>query len=586
MGKVKVPTVGLAGKLVDELRLQEVELCRAQARRAELMVEFSGVRRELDQQRIADRAAVGADARFKAGEFAALEISLALLTSKYVAQRILAMTRRVQAECPDAWDAWLAGEIDQDKVVRINRALRRLVHASSKQLLNATVVEVAVHQTPELLGRWLNQFIARVEPEEQNERLRRSIQDRYASVRPDVDGMSFLSALMSAVDAAAIDRILAALAAAAPPGDTRTMAQRRSDALVDMLCGRISNGCHVRWDTNDDADDDLDDPIGGDVIDDETVADADSRGTASNDDINGCGRAAGGDVECPAARDEVDCCGSAAGGDVDCPVGPDGLDDESRPEDEAYSDDGNSAEAAGPDEAAVPDEDWAERDWELPASAFRPDPHARADEPPPDLSDGLSDGPPTETTGVAPRTAGGTWRITPCPGDHRPNPLPVSIGVVVSAQSLFGYSTTPGQLMDRSSLVPAEVIRELAQQPGTLFYRLLTDEKGNLLDVTEMGRFPSRKLGMAVKYRAGVCQGPTCHVAATRCDLDHLVPVPEGPTAAVNLGPECRGEHRAKTHAGHHAARTGPHTTQWITPTGHVYTAEDPQLPVEEWPMP
>ena len=253
MGKVRVPTGGLAGKLVDELRLQEVELCRAQARRAELMVEFSGVRRELDGQRIADRAAVGVDARFKAGEFAALEISLALMTSKYVAQRILAMTRRVQAECPDAWDAWLAGEIDQDKVVRINRALRRLVHASSKQLLNATVVEVAVHQTPELLGRWLNQFIARVEPEEQNERLRRSMEDRYASVRPDIDGMSFLSALMSAVDAAAIDRILAALAAAAPPGDTRTMAQRRSDALVDMLCGRISNGCHVRWDTNDDA---------------------------------------------------------------------------------------------------------------------------------------------------------------------------------------------------------------------------------------------------------------------------------------------------------------------------------------------
>ena len=168
------------------------------------------------------------------------------------------MTRRVQAECPDAWDAWVAGQIDHDGCVRINRALRRLVHDSSKQLLNSLVVQVAVGQTPELLGRWLNQFIARVEPEEQDERLRRSMEDRYASVRPDVDGMSFLSALMSAVDAAAIDRILAALAAAAPPGDTRTMAQRRSDALVDMLCGRISNGCHVRWDANDDRDDHLD----------------------------------------------------------------------------------------------------------------------------------------------------------------------------------------------------------------------------------------------------------------------------------------------------------------------------------------
>ena len=386
------------------------------------------------------------------------------------------------------------GQIDQDKVVRINRALRRLVHASSKQLLNATVVEVAVHQTPELLGRWLNQFIARVEPEEQNERLRRSMEDRYASVRPDIDGMSFLSALMSAVDAAAIDRILSALAAAAPPGDTRSMAQRRSDALVDMLCGRISNGCHVRWDTNDDADDDLDDPDGGDVIGDGTVDDAESRHRI-HDDINGRGRAAGGDVECPAGRDEVDCAARRPAATSTVRWAVTGCDDESRPEDEAYSDDGNSDEAAGPEEAAGLDEDWAERDWELPASAFRPDPHAQADEPapdlPPDLPVDLPDEPPIDTTGVAPRTAGGTWRITPCPGNHQPNPLPVSIGVVVSAQSLFGYSNTPGQLMDRSSLVPAEVIRELAQQQDTLFYRLLTDAKGNLLDVTEMGRFPS-----------------------------------------------------------------------------------------------
>jgi hypothetical protein len=64
MGKVEVPAGGLAGKLVDELRLQEVELCRAQARRAELMVEFSGVRRELDQARITEREAVGVDVRF------------------------------------------------------------------------------------------------------------------------------------------------------------------------------------------------------------------------------------------------------------------------------------------------------------------------------------------------------------------------------------------------------------------------------------------------------------------------------------------------------------------------------------------
>jgi len=41
--------------------------------------------------------------------------------------------------------------------------------------------------------------------------------------------------------------VLTAIAAVADPGDTRTLQQRRADALVDVLLGRISNGCHTRW---------------------------------------------------------------------------------------------------------------------------------------------------------------------------------------------------------------------------------------------------------------------------------------------------------------------------------------------------
>ena len=138
--------------------------------------------------------------------------------------------------------------------------------------------------------------------------------------------------------------------------------------------------------------------------------------------------------------------------------------------------------------------------------------------------------------------------------------------------------------MDRSAPVPANRIRELAHQPGTLFYRLLTDDNGNLLDVTELGRFPSRKLAIAVKFRDGTCTGPTCTTPATRCDIDHLIPVPDGQTTASNLNDKCRHEHRAKTHAGHQTARTGPHTTEWTTPTGHTYPTTDTPFPTEQWP--
>ncbi len=223
------------------------------------MVQFTDIRRALDEDVINDVRHRGARPQFKAAEFACTEISLAVTASKSAVQRTVSMARRVKTEAPDAWDAWVAGDIDQDKVVRINRALRRLVRDASKELLNSVVVDLAVCRTPEILGRCLNQFIVRVEPDQQNERLHRSLEDRYVSVRPDLDGVSFLSAAVSSVDAHAIDQVLRAIAAIAEPGDPRTLQQRRADALVDVLLGRTSNGCHVVWDTNSDIDDHLDD---------------------------------------------------------------------------------------------------------------------------------------------------------------------------------------------------------------------------------------------------------------------------------------------------------------------------------------
>jgi len=115
---------------------------------------------------------------------------------------------------------------------------------------------------------------------------------------------------------------------------------------------------------------------------------------------------------------------------------------------------------------------------------------------------------------------------------------------------------------------------------------LVTDTSGNLLEVTELGRFPSKKLALAVAYRDGLCNSDTCHTSAFRGDLDHVIPVPEGPTTAINLKARCRIDHRAKTHGGHQTERTGPHTTTRRTPTGHTYVSTDGPLPVEEIPAP
>lgn len=122
------------------------------------------------------------------------------------------------------------------------------------------------------------------------------------------------------------------------------------------------------------------------------------------------------------------------------------------------------------------------------------------------------------------------------------------IGVTIPLVSLAGHTNDPGVSFDGQFALPASLIRELACEPGTLFYRLLTDPLGRILDVTELGRFPSRKLRIAVQARDGTCTYPTCSRPAIDCDLDHEIPHPRGPTSGTNLKPRCRRHHRQKGH--------------------------------------
>ena len=43
------------------------------------------------------------------------------------------------------------------------------------------------------------------------------------------------------------------------------------------------------------------------------------------------------------------------------------------------------------------------------------------------------------------------------------------------------------------SLCRPDLVRDLAVEPGTLFYRIIKDPLGHILDITELGRFPSEK---------------------------------------------------------------------------------------------
>jgi hypothetical protein len=154
---------------------------------------------------------------------------------------------------------------------------------------------------------------------------------------------------------------------------------------------------------------------------------------------------------------------------------------------------------------------------------------------------------------------------------------------VVPLTSLLDLDDTPAELTDRSASIPAEDLRQLISETlgpdptghdEVLFTRLLTDQGGRLLDTTELGRHPSRRLAEAIMMRAGTCSFPTCCVPADRCDLDHHNPWPHGATSAANTDPLCRRHHRAKTFAWLASIRDGD-TIDWTMPGDHRYRCID-----------
>lgn len=84
---------------------------------------------------------------------------------------------------------------------------------------------------------------------------------------------------------------------------------------------------------------------------------------------------------------------------------------------------------------------------------------------------------------------------------------------------------------------------------------------------------PSVKLAAFVRARDMFCRFPGCDVPAQRCDIDHVVPWPYGPTHASNLTCTCRTHHLGKTFwEGWRDVQFPNGTVVWTTPSGQSYT--------------
>lgn len=89
-------------------------------------------------------------------------------------------------------------------------------------------------------------------------------------------------------------------------------------------------------------------------------------------------------------------------------------------------------------------------------------------------------------------------------------------------------------------------------------------------DAVEPGYRPSAKLAEFVRCRDLTCRFPDCDRPAERCDIDHTVPYPAGPTHPSNLKCLCRFHHLLKTFHGWLDHQFPDGTVVWTSPTGTV----------------
>nr|MCW2728551.1 endonuclease [Aeromicrobium sp.] len=124
-----------------------------------------------------------------------------------------------------------------------------------------------------------------------------------------------------------------------------------------------------------------------------------------------------------------------------------------------------------------------------------------------------------------------------------------NIAVTIGADILAGAHPGLAHSTDGRWAVPAAWVIDLARTGNVFWHRIITEPvTEDVLSHEYLGRYSPDILDLALRFRDGVCQAPGCMVPAERCDIDHRVPHPEGPTRADNLGPLCRRHHQMKGH--------------------------------------
>lgn len=150
----------------------------------------------------------------------------------------------LKERCPRLWAAFCAGWVVEQNAVFAARLAASLPRDGDTWTeFDARVTDSATSASPGPFRIRARRARERAHPESIDERHRRAATDRRVWLEPEFDGMAVLSALLPAAEAtAAFGRIDAdARHLHDQPGETRTLAQLRVDALTDLLTAGVTD---------------------------------------------------------------------------------------------------------------------------------------------------------------------------------------------------------------------------------------------------------------------------------------------------------------------------------------------------------
>ncbi len=469
-------------------------------------------------------------AREQEEDFAADQVAFALTMSRWSAYRLLDLGEQLLQKLPMVYEALATGRIDYPRAAVYVDQLCLLDDEVARAIATATLAKATVW-TPSQLKDRLRYRAHKADPSLAKQRHAQSVADRRMCVSLNNEGTAQLSGINLPPDrAAAADNWIDRLARAAKAdGDTRTLDQLRSDAMLDLLAG-LPFHLHPSLD-----------PL-------TAAADAEAANSNSSESTS-------------SESDNTEAEGTEAKGTEPTDSDPPDFDwSDSEPPDSWPPD--SEPPDSGPPDSEPPGIEWS--DFEPPTVA-PPDSGPPAFEPP-------TFEPPTfesDSTGAA---SGAGARLCTC-GGVRPAARRGVVDIQVKLSTLLHLDEDSAWIPGWGPVI-ADIARQVAfdEQARPAWAWSVTDESGQLLHHGYTARRPPAAERAFIKARDRTCRAPGCRRPAIRCDTDHRVDyVTGGPSHRGNGCSLCRHHHRLKHENGFTIHGFGPAAFMWEAPDGRLY---------------